>query len=60
MATFAIWGTLDLAVGLTASHPVSLLGPIVLLIVATPVAWLAAETITEYAEAEQHNVHILD
>lgn len=60
VATFTIWGTLDLAVGLTASHPVSLLGPLMVVFVCTPVAWMAAETITEHAEAEQSNTHTLD
>lgn len=60
IATFFIWGSLDLTVGLTASHLVSLLGPILLLFVVTPIAWLAADSITEYAEAEKSNVHIPD
>lgn len=55
VATFIIWGTLDLAVGLMASHPVSILGPALLLFVASPVAWLAAETITEHSESEKAN-----
>lgn len=53
VATFVIWGSLDLAVGLMASHPVSLLGPAALLFLVAPVAWLAAETITEEAEYQK-------
>lgn len=53
VATFVIWGSLDLAVGLMASHPVSLLGPSALLFLVAPVAWLAAETITEEAEYQK-------
>lgn len=58
VATFVIWGTLDLAVGMMASHPVSLLGPLLLLFVAAPVAWMASENVAEHAEAEKADVNL--
>lgn len=59
-ATFVIWGALDLVVGLTANQPVSLLGPFLLLFICAPVAWLASENVSGYAEAEKATEPIVD
>lgn len=45
--TFALWGVMNFFIGLTASHPVSLLGPMLLLIFAAPVSWLSTEYMLE-------------
>lgn len=49
-ATFAIWGLLELYVGLTASNPVSLLGPAFTLILAAPLSWVASENMMQKSE----------
>lgn len=50
VATFGIWGSLIMYVGLTASHPVSLLGPSLLLFIITPIAWISAEKMANSKE----------
>lgn len=54
-SVFLIWGVLNFYIGLTASHPVSLLGPTLLLVIAVPLSWTTADTMTEKA-ADSHAV----
>lgn len=49
-ALFMWWGVLNLYIGITASHPVSLLGPTLLATLAAPLAWTTATNLADKVE----------
>lgn len=49
------WGIVNMAVGLNTSHPVSLLGPSLILGVAAPLAWTTADTLQEKMQKNEHD-----
>ena len=51
-ALFAAWGVLNLAIGLRANPPVSLVGPMLMLVLAAPLAWFTADTLQEQMQQE--------
>ena len=48
------WGFINLIAGITASHPVSLVGPAIILFIAAPLAWTAADSMMERISVENH------
>ncbi|MCA1800486.1 MAG: hypothetical protein LC650_04260, partial [Actinobacteria bacterium] len=51
-SVLAGWGLINLMFGLSASHPVSLLGPTIILFVAAPLAWTTADSLQERVQQE--------
>lgn len=52
-AMFSTWGALNLVIGVTASSPVSLAGPALMLFVIAPLAWFAADAFEDRVVTEQ-------
>lgn len=50
-----LWGIINLMAGFSTDHPVSLLGPTLILFIAAPLSWTAADSMMERISVEIHN-----
>lgn len=56
-AVLSGWGLTNMSVAFVASHPVSLLGPSLILGLAAPLAWTTAEALQERMQQDENIAH---